>query len=377
MHVSPFFTLHCAPVIDMDLTLHPGHPSQGSPGYRLSAKSADTPWAWARYERPPRTDQHRCIAALIAVLYVPSSLLPSSSALPQPRSQKTAMPTLLVRPPAASLAEGQITHIAAPASVSYAQAQAQWAAYTRVYAERGWALVEVPRDDACPDSVFVEDAVVVFGSTAVLASPGAETRRAEVGPVEAAVRARVPALALARIAPPGTLDGGDVLKVGTTVYVGRSSRTNDEGIAQLADIVSKLGYHVRPVPVTKALHLSESRRRSRVRRTPDAGRRTTWLTAESAVTALPDGTVIGYAPLVDDPALFPSFLPVPEAEGVAVVVLGPNDVLMSASAPKTRALLEQRGLNVTTAEITEFEKLEGCVTCLSVRVRDEAVQTVG
>lgn len=62
----------------------------------------------------------------------------------------------------------------------------------------------------------------------------------------------------------------------------------------------------------------------------------------------------------------------PEAHGVAVVVLGERDVLMSADAPQTRALLEQRGLNVTTAHISEFEKLEGCVTCLSVRVRDEA-----
>lgn len=92
------------------------------------------------------------------------------------------------------------------------------------------------------------------------------------------------------------------------------------------------------------------------------------------MTALPDGTVIGYEPIVDDPAIFPSFLSVPEAEGVAVVVLGEKDVLMSASAPETRKLFESRGLNVTTAEITEFEKLEGCVTCLSVRIRDEGIK---
>lgn len=98
------------------------------------------------------------------------------------------------------------------------------------------------------------------------------------------------------------------------------------------------------------------------------------LTAESAITALPDGTIIGYEPIVDDTSLFPSFLAVPEPEGVAVVVLGENEVLMSASAPKTRKMLEERGLHVTTAEITEFEKLEGCVTCLSVRVRDEDIQ---
>lgn len=97
-------------------------------------------------------------------------------------------------------------------------------------------------------------------------------------------------------------------------------------------------------------------------------------TPESAITALPDGTIIGYEPIVDDPSLFPSFIGVPEAHGVAVVVLGEKDVLMSADAPKTRAILEERGLNVTTAQISEFEKLEGCVTCLSVRVRDEAIK---
>ena len=99
------------------------------------------------------------------------------------------------------------------------------------------------------------------------------------------------------------------------------------------------------VPVTKALHL------------------------KSAVTALPDGTVIGYAPLVDDPSVFGRDLAVPEAEGVAVVVLADDTVLMSSAAPKSAALIADLGYRVLTADISEFEKLEGCVTCLSVRVR--------
>lgn len=86
------------------------------------------------------------------------------------------------------------------------------------------------------------------------------------------------------------------------------------------------------------------------------------------MTALPDGTVIGYPPLVDDPSLFPRFLAVPEAEGTAVVVLGERRVLMSASAPQTAELLRERGLDVVTVAVSEFEKLEGCVTCLSVRL---------
>jgi dimethylargininase len=90
---------------------------------------------------------------------------------------------------------------------------------------------------------------------------------------------------------------------------------------------------------------------------------------KSAVTALPDGTVIGFEPLVDDAAVWERFLPVPEEPGAHVVLLGGDAVLMSASAPRTRELLEARGLRPVTVDISEFEKLEGCVTCLSVRLR--------
>ncbi|MFC6343579.1 N(G),N(G)-dimethylarginine dimethylaminohydrolase, partial [Nocardioides hankookensis] len=90
---------------------------------------------------------------------------------------------------------------------------------------------------------------------------------------------------------------------------------------------------------------------------------------KSAVTALPDGTVVGFAPLVDDPEAWDAFLPVPEEGGSHVVVLDGSSVLMATSAPLTRALFEERGLRVVAVDISEFEKLEGCVTCLSVRLR--------
>ena len=147
------------------------------------------------------------------------------------------------------------------------------------------------------------------------------------------------------ITEPGTLDGGDVLKVGRTVYVGASSRTNAGGIGQLRHLLEPRSWTVVEIPVTKVLHL------------------------KSAVTALPDGTIVGYEPLVDDTSLFPSVLSVPEATGCAVVVLDPTTVVMSADAPRTSLLLQERGLTVVTTPVTEFEKLEGCVTCLSVRLR--------
>ncbi|WP_374009740.1 dimethylargininase [Leifsonia sp. LS-T14] len=248
----------------------------------------------------------------------------------------------LVRIPAANLADGLTTHIDRE-PVDTELADKQWDAYVAALSGAGWQTVEVASADRLADSVFVEDTAVVFGDTAVIALPGAESRQEEPAGTEAALRAQ--GLRLERIEAPGTLDGGDVLKVGSTVYVGRGGRTNAEGIRQLRAIVTPLGYSVVAVPITKALHL------------------------KTAVTALPDGTVIGYEPIVDEPRIFERFLPVPEAHGTAVVVLADDTVLMSSSAPQSVALVESLGYTVIQVDISEFEKLEGCVTCLSIRIR--------
>jgi len=246
--------------------------------------------------------------------------------------------TALVRRPGPRLAEGLVSHVERQA-VDLELARRQWQSYVDALTDAGWLVVEVAAADDCPDAVFVEDPVVVYGKTAVIARSGAPVRRAETAGVEAALSG----YDIRRIEAPGTLDGGDVLKIGTTVYVGRGGRTDDDGIRQLAAHLPDAT--VVPVPVTKVLHL------------------------KSAVTALPDGTVIGYPPLVDDPAAFDRFLAVPEEGGAHVVLLGDNRVLMAASAPATAALLAGRGLAPVVVDISEFEKLEGCVTCLSVRLR--------
>ena len=217
-----------------------------------------------------------------------------------------------------------------------------------MFRRRGWLVTELEPADEHPDGVFVEDIVVVFDDLAVLTSPGASTRVGEVASTERGVARLVGAglsLEVARIEPPGRLDGGDVLKVGRVAYVGQSSRTDAEGIARLRALIEPRGWTVTAVPVTRALHL------------------------KSAVTALPDGTVIGWPPKVDDPGVYPEFLPVPEEHGSAVVDLGDERVVMSADAPRTAELLASRGLAVERVPVSEFEKLEGCVTCLSVRVR--------
>jgi dimethylargininase len=156
------------------------------------------------------------------------------------------------------MAEGQITHIAKPTAVSHSAALTQWAAYVDIYRQAGWKIVEVPVADDCPDCVFIEDTVVMFGNTAVITAPGTPSRAPEPAAVEKAIREQLPEIKVAKIEGEGTLDGGDVLKVGKDVYVGLGGRTNGEGIRQLRRIVHAEGYTLHAVPVTKALHLSES-----------------------------------------------------------------------------------------------------------------------
>ena len=249
----------------------------------------------------------------------------------------------LVRPPSPRLAEGLLTHMERT-PVDVALAVRQWEDYVETLRARGWETVEVPAAPDCPDSAFVEDTMVVFRDVAVLARPGADERKPEVAAAAAAVEAL--GYRCVPVQAPGTLDGGDVLKVGSTVYVGLGGRTNAEGIAQVAAALEPVGATVVAVPITKVLHL------------------------KSAVTALPDGTIIGWEPAVDDPAVFPSFLAMPEEGGAHVVLLDDRTLLMSAGCPQSAALLRGRGYEVVEVDISEYVKLEGCVTCLSVRLRE-------
>ncbi|NBE56477.1 dimethylargininase [Streptomyces boluensis] len=249
----------------------------------------------------------------------------------------------LIRRPGPRLAEGLVTHLER-AAVDVPLALAQWEAYGDALRAHGWETVEVEPADDCPDAVFVEDTVVMFRNVALITRPGAESRRPETSAVEQAV-AELGA-SVNWVWEPGTLDGGDVLKIGDTIYVGRGGRTDAAGVQQLRAAFEPLGARVVAVPVASVLHL------------------------KSAVTALPDGTVIGHPPLVDTVSAFTPFLPVPEESGAHVVLLGGAKLLMAASAPKSAELLSDLGYEPVLVDISEFEKLEGCVTCLSVRLRD-------
>ena len=244
----------------------------------------------------------------------------------------------LVRRPSDRLAEGIVTHIDRR-PVDIVAARRQHDAYRAALTTVGWTVTEVALAADHPDSVFVEDTVVVCDGLAVLTRPGAESRVAEVAGTEVAVREL--GLDIARIEPPGTLDGGDVLQVGRTVYVGVGGRTNHAGVAQLRDHLAPMGREVFPVSLRRVLHL------------------------KSAITALPDGTLVALPDLIDTSVL-PPVQAVSEEAGCHVVPLGGDDVMIAASAPRTAEWLASRGFNPVVVDVGEFEKLEGCVTCLCV-----------
>ncbi len=180
----------------------------------------------------------------------------------------------LVREPSPLLARGLLTHIER-SPVDYDRARRQWDGYVAALQAVGWEPVEVPAAPEHPDSVFVEDAVVVWRERALVTRPGADERRGETAGAEATVADL--GLDVVRVEAPATLDGGDVLKIGGRWYVGVGGRTTPDACDQIAAL---LDVPVVPVPISKVLHL------------------------KSGVTALPDGTVIGYPPLVDEADVF-------------------------------------------------------------------------
>jgi dimethylargininase len=205
-------------------------------------------------------------------------------------------------------------------------------------------VLSLPGEATMPDSVFVEDAAIVLDEVAVLTRPGAASRRGEVASIADALRGYRPLLA---IEAPGTLDGGDVLRLGRTVHVGESARSNAAGIAQLRGLLAGYGYAVQGVPTRGCLHL------------------------KSAVTQLADDTVL-LQPAWVTREHFAGFrvIEVDPAEPHAANVLRIGDaLLMPAGFPRTRQRLLDAGFAVTVVDVSELQKAEGAVTCCSLVFR--------
>lgn len=278
------------------------------------------------------------------------------------------MITAVVRAPTLALARAIRTFVERT-RIDVERAVSQHRAYVRALEEAGARVVELPAEppsgeDAAPklpDAPFVEDTAVLLDGLAVLARPAEPLRRREVPSVE---RALAEAGLLggaegdpARIRTPGLLEGGDVLRIGRRLFVGLSGRTNEEGLRQLAAFAESHGYRVTAVPVSGALHLKTA-----VTHVPGQLAGTG---AGGLLLANPDW--LDLRPFRElDPA--PEILPVPPEEpfGANTLTIG-QTLLVSAAFPRTRRLLARRGFRPVTVDVSELEKAEAGLTCLSLR----------
>ena len=229
------------------------------------------------------------------------------------------------------------------------RARLQHAAYVAVLERLGIEVEQVAPNDAHPDGCFVEDTAVVTGAHAALTIPGAPSRREILPALER--HCVVP-----RMTGDARLDGGDVLRVGCTLFVGLSSRTNEAGASFLASVAANDGLETRTIPLAGGLHLK-------------------------SVCTLLDPTTVVCAPSVGQNvthALSTSgatVLEVPEPVGANLLALGPN-VLVSASAPRTASLIRARGLHVIELGLSEIHLADGALTCLSIRIPRKGAWTV-
>jgi dimethylargininase len=239
-----------------------------------------------------------------------------------------------------ALASCELTHVPrSPIDVDLAREQ--HGRYEACLESLGCTLVRLPESPDEPDSVFVEDAAVVVDEVAVATRSGAASRRGEVEPVAAAHAAH---REVVPIEAPGTLEGGDVLRIGKTVWVGLSSRTNREGIAQLRAVLEPHGYRVVSVPVTRCLHL------------------------KSAVTQAGEGAVLlhpGWVPAERFASL--ERIEVDESEPMAAngLLVG-GTLLYPRVFPRTAERLAKRGIPILEVDVSELQKAEGAVTCCSI-----------
>ncbi len=228
-------------------------------------------------------------------------------------------------------------------SIDPAAAARQHDLYRAALQDLGCTIVEIPAADDLPDSVFVEDTAVVLDEVAIVARPGAQSRRPETQAVAEALMELRP---LRRIEAPGTLDGGDVLRVHRTLWVGQSERTNAAGFGQLSAIAEPLGYEVQQVPVRGCLHL------------------------KTAISAAVDGSLLVNPEWVDTTpfARFELVEVHPDEPFAANILAVRGSVIMPAGQPRTRERLRARGVRVVEVDLSELAKAEAGVTCCSILV---------
>lgn len=224
-------------------------------------------------------------------------------------------------------------------------AAVQHANYEQALSDAGFDVIRLPYLAEDPDAVFVEDTALLLGEHAIITRPGAPSRADEVDSTAAGLQ---PFYTVHRL-PAGTLDGGDVLRIDRTLYVGQSSRTDADGTRALEAIVAPLGFEVLPVQLGGCLHLKTA-----------------------ATYAGPDGDgrpTLLFNPDWVDPAQFRGTDPLPVAEGepaAANVVRAGDRLIIAAGSPATSARLRDRGFEVVEVDLSELQKAEAGGTCMSL-----------
>ncbi len=238
--------------------------------------------------------------------------------------------------------ECEITHIErTPIDVDTARAQHD--EYVKTLSQLGCQVIELPEEPDLPDSVFVEDTAFILPEVAVITRPGADSRKPET---ESIARALSPHRPLVRVSAPASVDGGDVLVLGKTIYIGLSTRSNMEAVEQLNESLGRFGYTVVGLALTDCLHL------------------------KTAVTRVDDRTLLINKNWVDADH-FNGFdlIEVDASEPFAANCLPVNgNIIYPTTFPRTRRKLEEKGFRVVNVNLEELAKAEGAVTCCSLIV---------
>lgn len=234
-----------------------------------------------------------------------------------------------------------ITNFRSASPINVEMAMQQHEEYCNTLIQLGIKLTRIAADDALPDCCFTEDTAIIFDELAIITYPGTQSRVSETIEMKKVLSALKNTH---QIAAPATIEGGDVLKIGKKIFIGNSARTNEEGIKQVAAIIEPLGYEVIAVKINDKLHL------------------------KSVCTYLGNNCII-FAKGHFDETVFSAcdHIIVPEEETYCANTLRVNDkVLIPSGFPKTRSLIEAKGFSVIVLEMSEIEKADGALTCLSV-----------
>jgi dimethylargininase len=246
----------------------------------------------------------------------------------------------LTRGVSPSIGQCELTHLSRQ-EIDVNRARYQHAQYENLLIDLGCKVRRLPEEPKLPDSVFVEDTAVVLDDTAVITRPGAVLRRNETQSVAEVLKEY---RTIVQLTDPGTLDGGDVLRVGKTLYVGNSVRSNIPGIKQLMEIVAPYGYDVEVVKVEGCLHL------------------------KSTVSLVGEETLLINRSWVDANSFAArDFIDIDPCEPYAAnALLVGNELVVPQNFPLTRRRLESKGIGVRVVDVSELQKAEGALTCCSL-----------